>query len=174
VAGLQRLCQAALPAIDLLSLGKRILELGCGRCLTLIGVGSDAVGHALRNAEGDRSALLFPPAARRGTEAVIDPTQAPPGKHTTYCWHVMPLAPDLGGQDYEAFKREFAEKIIATFARYCPNLTRDNIIGQYVYTAKEYTQELINMRHGDIFLGAFNAEQVMYNHTVLRRASLIR
>ena len=99
-----------------------------------------------------------------GPLSVIDPTQAPPGKHTTYCWHVMPFAPDLGGQDDEDFKREFAEKIIATFARYCPNLTRDNIIGQYVYTAKEYTHELINMRGGDIFMGAFNAEQVMYNH----------
>ncbi len=59
-----------------------------------------------------------------GPLSVIDPTQAPPGKHTTYCWHVMPFAPDLGGQDDEDFKREFAEKIIATFARYCPNLTR--------------------------------------------------
>jgi phytoene dehydrogenase-like protein len=99
-----------------------------------------------------------------GPLSVLDPTQAPPGKHTTYCWHVMPLAPDLGGQDYEDFKREFAEKIIDTFARYCPNMTRDNIIGQYIYTAKEYTQELVNMRNGDIFMGAFNAEQVMYNH----------
>ncbi len=43
-------------------------------------------------------------------------------------------------------------------------MTRRNIIGQYVYTAREYTRELINMRHGDIFMGAFNAEQVMYNH----------
>src|SRR5580704_3832850 len=99
-----------------------------------------------------------------GPLSVIDPTQAPPGKHTTYCWHVMPFEPDIGGQDYEDFKREFAEKIIETFARYCPNMTRRNIIGQYVYTAKEYAAELINMRRGDIFMGAFNAEQVMYNH----------
>jgi phytoene dehydrogenase-like protein len=62
------------------------------------------------------------------------------------------------------FKEEFAEKIIETWARYCPNMTRKNIIGQYVYTAKEYSQHLINMRGGDIFMGAFNAEQVMYNH----------
>ena len=99
-----------------------------------------------------------------GPLSVIDPTQAPPGKHTTYCWHVMPFEPDLGGQDHEDFKREFAERIIETFARYCPNMTRRNIIGQYVYTAKEYAAELINMRRGDIFMGAFNAEQVMYNH----------
>ena len=47
---------------------------------------------------------------------------------------------------------------------YCPNMTAHNIIGQYVYTAKEYTAELINMRNGDVFMGAFNAEQVIYNH----------
>jgi phytoene dehydrogenase-like protein len=99
-----------------------------------------------------------------GPLSVLDPSQAPPGKHTTYCWHVMPLQPDLGGRPYEEFKQDFAARIIETFARYCPNMTRDNIIGQHVYTAREYTAELINMRHGDIFMGAFNAEQVMYNH----------
>ena len=99
-----------------------------------------------------------------GPLSVIDPTQAPPGKHSTYCWHVMPFEPDLGRQKYEDFKREFAEKIIETFARYCPNMTRHNIIGQYIYTSREYCAELINMRRGDIFMGAFNADQVMYNH----------
>jgi phytoene dehydrogenase-like protein len=99
-----------------------------------------------------------------GPLSLLDPTQAPPGKHTTYCWHVMPFDPDLGGTDYETFKEEFSEKIIETFARYCPNMTRDNIIGKYVYTGREYAQEIINMRGGDIFMGAFNAEQVMYNH----------
>lgn len=99
-----------------------------------------------------------------GPLSLLDPTQAPPGKHTTYAWHVMPEFKDMPAKDYETFKEEFAEKIVETFARYCPNMTRDNIIGQYVYTAREYVAELPNMRQGDIFMGAFNAEQVMYNH----------
>ena len=99
-----------------------------------------------------------------GPLSLLDPTQAPPGKHTTYCWHVMPLDPDLGGQSYEDFKEEFSDRIIECFARYCPNMTRENILGRYVYTGREYVQEMINMRGGDIFMGAFNAEQVMYNH----------
>jgi phytoene dehydrogenase-like protein len=99
-----------------------------------------------------------------GPLSLLDPTQAPPGKHTTYAWHVMPLDPALGDRDYEEFKQEFSEKIIETFARYCPNMTRSNIIATHPYTAREYTQELINMRGGDIFMGGFNAEQVMYNH----------
>jgi phytoene dehydrogenase-like protein len=99
-----------------------------------------------------------------GPLSLIDPTQAPPGKHTTYAWHVMPLEPATGGQDYEAFKEEFSEKILQTWARYCPNMTAKNIIGRYAYTAREYIAEFPNMRNGDIFMGAFNAEQVMYNH----------
>ena len=99
-----------------------------------------------------------------GPLSLLDPTQAPPGKHTTYAWQVMPLNPDTGGADYEEWKREFADKIIETFARYCPNMTRRNILGQYIYTGREYTRELVNMRGGDIFMGAFCAEQVMYNH----------
>ena len=99
-----------------------------------------------------------------GPLSLLDPMQAPPGKHTTYCWHVMPLNPNLGGQSYEAFKEEFSDRIIECFARYCPNMTSKNILGRYVYTGREYEQEMINMRGGDIFMGAFNAEQVMYNH----------
>jgi phytoene dehydrogenase-like protein len=99
-----------------------------------------------------------------GPLSLLDPTQAPPGKHTTYCWHVMPLNPELDGKSYETFKEEFSDRIIECFARYCPNMTSKNILGRYVYTGREYIQELINMRCGDIFMGAFNAEQVMYNH----------
>jgi phytoene dehydrogenase-like protein len=99
-----------------------------------------------------------------GPLSLIDPTQAPAGKHTTYAWHVMPLDPDLGGRSEQDFRAEFADAIIETWARYCPNMTTKNIIGRHVYTARDYTRELINMRDGDIFMGAFNAEQVMYNH----------
>src|SRR5215471_18251066 len=82
-----------------------------------------------------------------GPLSLIDPTQAPPGKHTNYAWHVMPLEPGIAEDAYEAFKQEFAEKILETWARYCPNMTLKNIIGQYVYTAREYTRELVNMRN---------------------------
>ena len=99
-----------------------------------------------------------------GPLSLLDPTQAPPGKHTTYCWHVMPLEPDIGGKNYESWKEEFSDRIVETFARYCPNMTSKNILGRYAYTGREYVQEMINMRGGDIFMGAFNAEQVMYNH----------
>ena len=74
------------------------------------------------------------------------------------------MIPTSAAQSYENFKEEFADKIVESFARYCPNMTAKNILGRYIYTGREYVQEMINMRGGDIFMGAFNAEQVMYNH----------
>ena len=88
-----------------------------------------------------------------GPLSVIDPTQAPPGKHTTYAWHVMPLAPDIGAKDYETFKQEFAERIIEKWAKYAPNMTRKNIIAQHVYTAQRIHADFPEMRGGDIFMG---------------------
>ena len=59
---------------------------------------------------------------------MLDPTQAPRGKHTTYAWHVMPY-PDSAARRRD-FKAEFSEKIIETWERYAPNMTRENIIGR--------------------------------------------
>jgi phytoene dehydrogenase-like protein len=128
-------------------------------------IGADSMAE-LFSAHEDVRAGRIPALVQFGAGplSVLDPSQAPSGKHTNYAWHVMPLNPYLEEKSYESFKHEFAEKIIATWAQYCPNMTRRNIIGQHVYTAREYTAELVNMRDGDIFMGAFNAEQVMYNH----------
>jgi len=128
-------------------------------------IGADTMAE-LFSAHQDVQAGRIPKIVQFGAGplSLVDPTQAPPGKHTTYAWHVMPRDPDIGDRGEEEFRQEFAEKIIATWARYCPNMTSENIIGSYVYTARDYTSELVNMRDGDIFMGAFNAEQVMYNH----------
>ena len=40
-----------------------------------------------------------------GPLSLLDPTQAPPGKHTTYCWHVMPMHPDTGGNELRQLAR---------------------------------------------------------------------
>ncbi|MFC0218084.1 phytoene desaturase family protein [Pseudochelatococcus lubricantis] len=99
-----------------------------------------------------------------GPLSALDPTLAPPGKHNTYAWHVMPLNPDIGGKDYSEWKEEFADRIMETWAKYCPNMRNSNVLGRSIYTAKEYTKELVNMRHGDIFMGALSADQVMDRH----------
>ncbi len=100
-----------------------------------------------------------------GSMTVFDPSQAPRGRHTAYGWHVMPFRPN--GQDpstVDSFKEEFADRMIDKWREYAPNMTKDNILARWIYTPYDYTRELINMVDGDIFMGAFTANQVMYNH----------
>jgi phytoene dehydrogenase-like protein len=59
-----------------------------------------------------------------GALSANDPAQAPPGKHTTYAWHVMPFNPDRGAQSSEEFENDFTERIIERFAHYAPNMTK--------------------------------------------------
>ena len=128
-------------------------------------VGAESIAD-LMSAHDDVKAGRVPRIVQFGSGAlsVNDPAQAPPGKHTTYAWHVMPLAPEIGGRSPEAFERDFTAAIIDRFAHYAPNMTRKNILKTYTYTARTYSEELINMRGGDIFMGSFGADSVMYDH----------
>jgi len=77
-----------------------------------------------------------------GALTVLDPTQAPPGKHTAYAWHVMPYTGADESESAVQEEDEFADRIVAKWAEYAPNLTRSNILGRYIYTARRYTQHL--------------------------------
>lgn len=101
----------------------------------------------------------------------IDPTQAPPGMHTAYAWHVVAYDDPQGDPRYmDDVRDQFADRIIEKWRSYAPNLTEDNILGRYVYTPTDYVAHLPNMRNGDIFMGAFTADQVMANHFGYRTA----
>lgn len=99
-----------------------------------------------------------------GQITVFDPSQAPRGNHTAYAWHAMPYAPGGDPANIEAVKEEFADRMIEKWREFAPNMTRDNILSRFVWTANDYTKELINMVEGDIFMGSFGGEQSMWNH----------
>ena len=127
-------------------------------------LGSETIA-SLMDAHADVEAKKVPRAVQFGGGALsmLDPKQAPAGKHTAYAWHVVPY--DIGG-DPEAIhgvRDQLADDILSKWREYAPNMTKDNVLGQYTYTAYEYSRELINMREGDIFMGALSNDQVMYN-----------
>jgi phytoene dehydrogenase-like protein len=99
-----------------------------------------------------------------GALTVLDPTQAPPGKHTAYAWHVMPYDLEGNPDNMLKYQDEFADRILDKWREYAPNMTRDNVLGQYIYTGQRYAQEIINMFGGDIFMGALSEDQVMDKH----------
>ena len=94
----------------------------------------------------------------------FDPSQAPQGMATAYAWHAMPYAPGGAPENIEAAKEEFAQRIIEKWREYAPNLTDGNILHRYIYTANDYTRDLINMTNGDIFMGSFVGDQTMWRH----------
>jgi phytoene dehydrogenase-like protein len=99
-----------------------------------------------------------------GSVTQFDPLQAPPGMATAYGWHVMPYAPGGDPANIEEVKEEFADRMLEAWREWAPNMTPDNILARHVYTANDYTRELINMVQGDIFVGSFAGGQTMWNH----------
>ena len=99
-----------------------------------------------------------------GALSVLDPTQAPPGRHTAYAWHVVPYDPAQDPATVQAANEALADAILEKWRAYAPNMVPDNVLGRYCYSAHDYANEIINMRGGDIFMGELSADQVMHNH----------
>jgi phytoene dehydrogenase-like protein len=128
-------------------------------------IGSETV-QSLMDAHDDVGSGRVPRSVQFGAGAlsVLDPSQAPSGRHTAYAWHVVPFAPDGDHENLRKLKGPMTEAILDKWRQYAPNMGGANVLATYTYTAYEYAQELINMRRGDIFMGALSADQVMYNH----------
>jgi phytoene dehydrogenase-like protein len=99
-----------------------------------------------------------------GALTVLDPTQAPDGLHTAYAWHVIPYAPDGDHENLRRLAEPMTEAILAKWREYAPNMGGANVLGSYTYTAYQYAKDIVNMRGGDIFMGALSGDQVLYNH----------
>jgi phytoene dehydrogenase-like protein len=99
-----------------------------------------------------------------GQITYFDPSQAPTGYHTAYGWHAFPYAPGGDPANVELVKEEFADRMIETWREFAPNMTPDNILARHIWTANDYSKELINMVDGDIFMGSFRGDQTMWNH----------
>lgn len=99
-----------------------------------------------------------------GSATQFDPSQAPAGKATAYAWHAFPYAPGGDPANVEDLKEEFADSILETWQKWAPNMTKENILARHIWTANDYSRELINMVDGDIFVGSFTGEQTMWNH----------
>lgn len=99
-----------------------------------------------------------------GQITYFDPSQAPRGYHTAYGWHAFPYAPDGDPANVEKIKEEFADRMIEKWREFAPNMTPDNILARKIWTANDYTHELINMVQGDIFMASFAGDQTMWNH----------
>lgn len=128
-------------------------------------IGSESIA-SLMEAHAEVQDKRIPHQAQFGAGAltVLDPRQAPKNRHTAYAWHVVPWDPGNDPAKLHEIKEDVTRGVLDTWRRYAPNMTDRNILKSYTYTAHEYAQELINMKYGDIFMGALSSDQVLYNH----------
>ena len=82
-----------------------------------------------------------------------DPSLAPPGCE---CFYVLSPVPHLGGKiDWEAVKERYADAILASLEKLCPDL-RKHIVSKLIWTPLDFEQQL------DAHLGsAFQFEPVL-------------
>ena len=82
-----------------------------------------------------------------------DPSLAPPGCE---CFYVLSPVPNLGGKiDWEAVKERYADAILASLEKLCPDL-RKHIVSKLIWTPLDFEQQL------DAHLGsAFQFEPVL-------------
>jgi len=102
-----------------------------------------------------------PPRLYACCPTVHDPTQAPPGHHTAFCWAPAPYALREGGA--ESWDREagaYAERCLRAWRAVAPNMTPDNILGQRVLSPLDVHRKLRSMPLGGVFHGRMTFDQI--------------
>jgi phytoene dehydrogenase-like protein len=61
--------------------------------------------------------------------SLVDPSYAPPGKHTANNEQVAPPASAFTEREWLDIKKKYAEDLLTVWQRHAPNMTGDNIIG---------------------------------------------
>jgi phytoene dehydrogenase-like protein len=91
------------------------------------------------------------------TQSVLDPTLAPPGRHTLSLG-VQQLPIDLAKGSWDSRREEWADGVVATLCRYAPNL-KDHILARNVITPLDLEREY-NLTGGNIFQSAMTLSQL--------------
>jgi len=94
---------------------------------------------------------------------LFDPLQAPPGKHTAFLWEKLPYALHGSPSNWASEKEAHGRRLLELWRSRAPNLVRDVIADQFVFSPADTEAALPNMRRGDLLVGSFANNQVGYN-----------
>jgi len=105
----------------------------------------------------------IPPTVMWGAcPTLFDASQASHGKHTAFMWEKLPYR--LGGNpaNWDRAREGHGRVMLDLWQRYAPNL-RDAVIDSFVRSPLDVERSLLNMRGGDLLVGAFAGDQVGYH-----------
>jgi phytoene dehydrogenase-like protein len=88
------------------------------------------------------------PAAGTWVNTLWDASQAPPGKHAMNGWFFFPKASDLTEAEWNEVRSTYNARFLELWQRHAPNMTRDNVIADALYTPFDIEREM-GMPEGD-------------------------
>jgi len=88
------------------------------------------------------------PAAGTWVNTLWDASQAPPGKHAMNGWFFFPKASDLTEAQWNEVRSTYNARFLELWQRHAPNMTRDNVIADALYTPFDIEREM-GMPEGD-------------------------
>jgi len=90
-------------------------------------------------------------------QSAVDPTVAPPGKHTMTCF-VQYAPTELKGTTWDAFKPKAAETVLDTIEEYAPNIRR--VVKHWQIISPTDMERMIGLTGGNIFQGDITPDQI--------------
>jgi phytoene dehydrogenase-like protein len=86
---------------------------------------------------------------------VHDPSQAPAGKHTAFCWQLTSYH-----CDWDARKRAFGDELMERWRAYAPNLGGDNVLARFDYSPRDIERHNPSMVEGGAVHGDITPDQM--------------
>jgi len=94
---------------------------------------------------------------------LLDPTQAPAGKHTTVVWQYAPYSVEPGGPEgWRKLRGEYAAHLLDLWRSYAPNITRDKILGMAIQDPTDTERLNDNLVNGVDVVGDMTPDQMGY------------
>jgi len=115
----------------------------------------------LRRSMAEIAAGSFPsiPAGNGSCNSLFDPSYAPEGQHSAFWWPFAPFAVDGHETNWERRREEYANRILARWRDFAPNLTEKTLVGAYLRTPLDIARQNACMRLGSCRMGGYTAEQ---------------
>ena len=102
-----------------------------------------------------------PPRLYACCPTIHDPSQAPEGLHTAFCWAPAPYDLREGGPEaWDEIGERYADQCMEVWRRAAPNLTADNILGRKVLSPLDVYRKMTSMPSGGVFHGRLSLDQI--------------
>ena len=125
-------------------------------------VGYDGPEDCVRYIRDAYSGRLPQPAAGTWVNSLWDPSQAPPGRHSATGWYFFPPASALSADEWTEVRATFNDSFLTRWAEFAPNMTRDNVIADKLYTPDQMERKNY-MWEGDFSNGEMALDQMYAN-----------